>query len=88
MERKGNISIIMHRDGTASDILQSFIHALVEGHLKMDHSSGCSESQSWMDKNYRDFLQEVISVCLYLDMKFIYTEQLEPVCNKVYQYCS
>ncbi|KAK4762489.1 hypothetical protein SAY86_008257 [Trapa natans] len=61
VEKKGNISIIMHRDATASDVLQSFIHALVEGQMKMDHSSGYSESQTWIDKNYADFLQKLNS---------------------------
>ncbi|XP_031388262.1 protein root UVB sensitive 3 isoform X2 [Punica granatum] len=61
VERNGNLSIIAHKDATASDILQSYIHALVEGHLAIDHSSAHSDSQSWIDKNYTEFLQKLKS---------------------------
>ncbi|OWM89468.1 hypothetical protein CDL15_Pgr024216 [Punica granatum] len=61
VERNGNLSIVAHKDATASDILQSYIHALVEGHLAIDRSSTHSDSQSWIDKNYTEFLQKLKS---------------------------
>lgn len=60
MERKGIICVIMHKDSTASDVLQSFIHALVMANLVDKNGSIHSESQSWMDKNYEVFLLKVL----------------------------
>ena len=49
LERKGLISIIMHKDSTSSYVLQSFIHALVMANLEDKNRSKHLESQSWMD---------------------------------------
>ncbi|CBI39491.3 unnamed protein product, partial [Vitis vinifera] len=49
LERKGLISIIMHKDSTSSYVLQSFIHALVMANLVDKNRSKHLESQSWMD---------------------------------------
>ncbi|CAN0896405.1 Protein root UVB sensitive 3 [Linum grandiflorum] len=61
LERNGMINTIVHKDANASDILQSFIHALVLA----DHVGGTSslhlESQSWMDKQYETFIQKLSS---------------------------
>ncbi|KAL1803234.1 hypothetical protein ACET3Z_031881 [Daucus carota] len=54
-EKRGVISIIMHKDSTAGDVLQAYIHALVMAHLVEKGSSVYLESQSWMDKHYKVF---------------------------------
>ncbi|XP_073266834.1 protein root UVB sensitive 3 isoform X2 [Populus alba] len=58
VERKGIIDVIMHKNSTASDVLQSFIHALVMAKLMQKSTSVYLESQSWMDKHYEVFLQK------------------------------
>ncbi|KAJ9174163.1 hypothetical protein P3X46_017221 [Hevea brasiliensis] len=59
VERKTSISILMHKNSTSSDVLQSFIHALVMEKLMEENTSVHLESQSWMDKHYKDFLQKL-----------------------------
>ena len=59
MERKGTISIVMHKDSNASDVLQSFIHAHVMANLAGKNSPVHTESQSWMDIEYGAFLEKV-----------------------------
>lgn len=57
--------MIMHKESTASDILRSFIHALVMASL-MDKSESISlhaESHLWMDKYYAIFLTKVLFLC-------------------------
>lgn len=58
-EKKGVIDIIMHKDSTAGDVLQAFMHALVMAHLVDKKSSLHLESQSWMDKHYKVFFLKV-----------------------------
>ncbi|KAL8112045.1 protein root UVB sensitive 3 isoform X2 [Apium graveolens] len=53
-EKKGFIRIYMHKDSTAGDVLQAYIHALVMANL-VDKSSVHLESQSWVDKHYKEF---------------------------------
>lgn len=60
VERNGTISVIIHKDSTAADILQSFVHAHVMVTLLDKSISLHIESQSWMEKQYEDFLQKVI----------------------------
>lgn len=60
LEREGIISVIMHKDSTASDVLQSFIHALVMANLVDKSISIHLESRSWMDKHYEVFLLKVL----------------------------
>ena len=49
----------MHKDSTAVDILQAFVHAHVMATLTDKNSSVHTESQSWMDGKYEVFLQKV-----------------------------
>lgn len=60
-ERKGIVSVIMHKDSTAADILKSYIHALVMANLRDEKISLHLESQSWMDKQYEIFIQKLRS---------------------------
>lgn len=60
MERKGNICIVMHKDSTATDVLQSFLHANAMANLIDKHRILHSESQTWMDKHYEEFIQKVL----------------------------
>ncbi|XP_011018620.1 PREDICTED: protein root UVB sensitive 3 isoform X1 [Populus euphratica] len=62
VERKRIIDVIMHKNSTASDVLQSFIHALVMAELMQKSTSVYLESQSWMDKHYEVFLQKLSSL--------------------------
>lgn len=62
VERKGIIDVIMHKNSTASDVLRSFIHALVMAKLMQKSTSVYLESQSWMDKHYEVFLQKLSSL--------------------------
>ncbi|KAL5553637.1 hypothetical protein UlMin_041038 [Ulmus minor] len=59
VESKGIINVIMHKDSTATDVLQSFVHAHVMATLTDTKSSVHTESQSWMDKQYEVFLQKL-----------------------------
>uniref|UniRef100_A0A2P2LIL8 Uncharacterized protein MANES_01G027700 n=1 Tax=Rhizophora mucronata TaxID=61149 RepID=A0A2P2LIL8_RHIMU len=61
LERNQIINVILHKDSTTSDILQSVIHALVMAKLKEENTSVHVESQSWMDKHYKVFLQKLSS---------------------------
>lgn len=64
VERKATISVIVHKDATANDIFQSFVHALVMAYVP-DQESRHLESMSWMDKHYEGFIQKVLFFCLY-----------------------
>lgn len=61
MERKGIVCIVIHKDSTATDVLQSFFHANAMANLMDKHRILHSESQSWMDKHYEAFIQKVLS---------------------------
>ncbi|KAK4841765.1 hypothetical protein QYF36_010049 [Acer negundo] len=61
VERKGIISVIVHKDATATDVLQSYIHALVMANLRDGNKLTHSESQAWMDKQYEVFVQKLKS---------------------------
>ncbi|EPS73170.1 hypothetical protein M569_01586, partial [Genlisea aurea] len=61
---KKKIRVIMHRDSTAADVLQAYIHSLVLAKLegvKYDDRSIHSESRSWMQQNYSDFILKLQS---------------------------
>ncbi|XP_009602160.1 protein root UVB sensitive 3 [Nicotiana tomentosiformis] len=60
-QERGIINIVTHKDSTAADILQSFIHALVMAKLGDQGGSMSLESQSWMDKHYEVFLLKLQS---------------------------
>lgn len=59
LERKGTVSIVMHKDSIATDVLQAFLHALVMANLFDEHQSAHSESHSWMDKHYQNLVVKV-----------------------------
>lgn len=71
MEGKGTISVVVHKDATAYDIFQSFIHALVMAYVP-DQKSRHLESMSWMDQNYEGFIQKV-------KFKFLYVSEVQKV---------
>ncbi|KAL0386028.1 UNVERIFIED_CONTAM: protein root UVB sensitive 3 [Sesamum radiatum] len=59
---KHTISVIMHRDSTAADVLQAFMHALVLAKLDDKDRFMHLESRSWMAKNYEDFVLKLQSL--------------------------
>ncbi|KAK8659319.1 hypothetical protein V6N13_029525 [Hibiscus sabdariffa] len=59
VERKGIVSIVVHKDSTGADILRSYIHALVMVNLMDEKRSLHLESQTWMDKHYESFVQKL-----------------------------
>ncbi|KAL0358170.1 UNVERIFIED_CONTAM: protein root UVB sensitive 3 [Sesamum calycinum] len=59
---KHTISVIMHRDSTAADVLQAFLHALVLAKLDDKDRYMHLESRSWMAKNYEDFVLKLQSL--------------------------
>ncbi|KAK4430078.1 protein root UVB sensitive 3 [Sesamum alatum] len=59
---KHTISVIMHRDSTAADVLQAFMHALVLTKLDDKDRFMHLESRSWMAKNYEDFVLKLQSL--------------------------
>ncbi|XP_058070402.1 protein root UVB sensitive 3 isoform X2 [Magnolia sinica] len=61
LERKGVVSIITHKQSTAADVLQSFIHALVVASLVDKTGSVHAESHLWMDKYYTVFITKLQS---------------------------
>ncbi|KAG5532755.1 hypothetical protein RHGRI_027156 [Rhododendron griersonianum] len=61
LERKGTVSIVMHKDSIATDVLQAFLHALVMANLFDEHQSAHSESHSWMDKHYQNLVVKLQS---------------------------
>ncbi|KAL2519282.1 Protein root UVB sensitive 3 [Abeliophyllum distichum] len=61
LEKKGIVSIVMHKDSTAADVLQAFMHALVMADLVHKDKSAHLESQSWMAKYYEVFVLKLQS---------------------------
>ncbi|KAH9772397.1 protein root UVB sensitive 3 [Citrus sinensis] len=61
VERKGIIGAIVHKDSSAADVLQSYIHALVVAKMVDGNRSVHSESQSWMDEKYEVFIHKLKS---------------------------
>ncbi|KAF9624224.1 hypothetical protein IFM89_008162 [Coptis chinensis] len=61
MEREGVISVVVHKESTAADVLQSYVHALVLGSFISKPSSSHAESRVWMDKNYEVFITKLQS---------------------------
>ncbi|OMO72011.1 hypothetical protein COLO4_27886 [Corchorus olitorius] len=61
VERQGIVSVIIHKNSTAADILKSYIHALVMTNLMDEKTSLHLESQAWMDKQYEDLVQKLKS---------------------------
>ncbi|KAH7660676.1 Root UVB sensitive family protein [Dioscorea alata] len=61
LERDGHIQVIIHKQSTPQDILQSFIHALVILKLLDKAKAVHIESRQWMDDNYTVFLAKLRS---------------------------
>ncbi|GFZ10904.1 root UVB sensitive protein [Actinidia rufa] len=61
VEQKGTISIVMHKESIAADVLQAFLHALVMAYLVDKDNSAHLESISWMDKHYHKFILKLQS---------------------------
>lgn len=61
LQRKGTITIVMHKDSTQADVLQSYVHALVMANLLDKSTSVHIESLSWMSKHYDDFIRKLQS---------------------------
>lgn len=66
LARKSIVTVIMHRDSTAADVLQAFMHSLVLAKLDDKNRSMHFESQSWMAKNYEDFVLKVFSSSIHV----------------------
>ncbi|KAK6133898.1 hypothetical protein DH2020_032359 [Rehmannia glutinosa] len=62
LARTSTISVVMHRDSTAADVLQAFMHALVLAKLDDKDKTMHIESQSWMAKNYELLVLELKSL--------------------------
>ncbi|XP_047332511.1 protein root UVB sensitive 3 isoform X2 [Impatiens glandulifera] len=61
-QQKGDdIKIVMHKDSTALDTLQAFVHAIAMANLVNEKPSSGSESFSWMDSHYQDFIVKLQS---------------------------
>ncbi|KAK2966705.1 hypothetical protein RJ640_007992 [Escallonia rubra] len=60
LEKSGIISILVHKDSTARDVLQAFMHALVVANLVEKDKSVHLEGQLWMDKHYEHFVLKVL----------------------------
>lgn len=61
LQTKGTIRIVMHKDSTQPDVLQSYVHALVMANLLDKSTSVHIESLSWMSKHYDDFIRKLQS---------------------------
>ncbi|GJY98096.1 protein root UVB sensitive 3 [Tanacetum coccineum] len=62
LEKKGIVSIVMHKDSTTGDVMCGFIHALVMANLFYSKPTSLhTDSQSWMDKHYESFLLKLQS---------------------------
>ncbi|GMP93799.1 hypothetical protein CsSME_00043495 [Camellia sinensis var. sinensis] len=61
-EQKGAVSIVMHKDSTAANVLEAFLHALVMENLDGKDRSSHLESHSWMDKHYENFILKLQSL--------------------------
>lgn len=56
LARKNEVSVIMHKDSTAADVLQAFMHGLVFAKVDDKDRSPHLDSQSWTAKNYESFI--------------------------------
>lgn len=57
---KVNVSVILHKDSVAGDVLKSYIHAIAMLSLMEKSTASCySEGEAWMDKHYDEFLNKV-----------------------------
>nr|GME14140.1 protein root UVB sensitive 3 [Ipomoea batatas] len=61
LEKNGIVSVVVHKDSTAADILQSFIHALVMSKLAGEKRDVHMESELWIEKHYKIFISKLQS---------------------------
>ncbi|CAM8938980.1 unnamed protein product [Rhodiola kirilowii] len=59
LKRNENVSIVIHKHSSPSEILQSFIHALVMINTTDEDENLHVRSRTWMDKHYHDFIQKL-----------------------------
>uniref|UniRef100_A0A7N0UBC3 Protein root UVB sensitive 3 n=1 Tax=Kalanchoe fedtschenkoi TaxID=63787 RepID=A0A7N0UBC3_KALFE len=59
LKRNGNISVVVHMQSNPSDILQSFIHALVMANTAEEAESLHLKCATWMDEHYNIFIQKL-----------------------------
>lgn len=59
IEQKGMVQVLIHKEATSADTLQSFFHALVIASLAGKSKSLHAESRLWMDQHYSDFMTKV-----------------------------
>ncbi|KAL5723182.1 Protein root UVB sensitive 3 [Ranunculus cassubicifolius] len=63
MERKGVVSVVMHKNSTAGDVLRAFSHAFAMGnHVGKSAGSAHSESCLWMDEHFQVFITKLQSL--------------------------
>ncbi|RAL48391.1 hypothetical protein DM860_005815 [Cuscuta australis] len=62
LEKRGFISIVVHKDSTPGDVLQSFVHALVMSKLAAGSKQSVHvESELWIEKHYELFIRKLQS---------------------------
>lgn len=81
LEKNGIISIVVHKDSTAADVLQSFIHALVMSKLAGEKRDVHMESELWIEKHYKIFISKVF--CLLQTLHFLRDDNMEFHCITV-----
>ncbi|XP_026385378.1 protein root UVB sensitive 3-like isoform X2 [Papaver somniferum] len=59
MPKSGVVNVYVHKQSTAADVLQSFIHALVLGNHVNKTKFVHEESRSWMDKHYEGYIAKL-----------------------------
>ncbi|KAG0455630.1 hypothetical protein HPP92_024922 [Vanilla planifolia] len=61
LERKGYVCVVIHKQSTPADVLQSFIHALVLASFIEKNQSVHAESNLWIEENYNRFITKLRS---------------------------
>ncbi|PKA50355.1 glutamate N-acetyltransferase / amino-acid N-acetyltransferase [Apostasia shenzhenica] len=61
LERDGEVYVVTHKQSAPSDVLQSFIHALVIACLREKNEAVHKDSDLWMDANYNSFMAKLHS---------------------------
>ncbi|KAG6480873.1 hypothetical protein ZIOFF_057461 [Zingiber officinale] len=61
IQQKGMVQVLIHKEATSTDTLQSFFHALVIASLAGKSKSLHTESRLWMDQHYSDFMTKLKS---------------------------
>ncbi|WOK99345.1 protein root UVB sensitive 3 isoform X1 [Canna indica] len=61
LEMKEVIKVVIHKEATSADILQSFFHALVMASMMDKSKSIHMESRLWINEHYHDFITKLKS---------------------------